>query len=77
MSITSQHAWSDKARDILTNISRFFSSLRDAAPQLSPEQRWQRIIAAIDGFMQTNHNDETAVIDVPMIKHFTLSYLYI
>ena len=47
MSITSQHAWSDKAREILTNISRFFSTLKDAAPQLSPEQRWQKIIDAI------------------------------
>ena len=47
MSITSQHAWSDKARAILINIRRFFSTLKDAAPQLSPEKWRQKIIDAI------------------------------
>ena len=47
ITITSQHAWSNKARDMLTNVSQFFSSIRDAAPQLSSTERWAHIIAAI------------------------------
>ena len=34
-------------------------------------------MAAIDGFRNTNHNDEIAVIDVPIIKQSILSCLYI
>jgi len=47
MYITSQHGWSEKARTILTGVSKFFSSWKDVAPQLTSAARWGRIITEI------------------------------
>lgn len=47
MHITSQHGYADKACKILTEVSRFFSSWKDNAPQLTSAARWGKIVTEI------------------------------
>ena len=47
MTITSQHGWAGKAKEMLTQLNQFFNSWRHDAPQLSAEGCWQRITSAI------------------------------
>jgi hypothetical protein len=45
VTITSSHGDHDHARKALTRIARFFSQLRKTAEQLTPIERWYRILS--------------------------------
>ncbi len=47
MTITSQHGWASKAREMLTNLNRYFSSWKQDAPQLGAAACWSRIVEAV------------------------------
>ena len=47
MTITSQHGWASKAKEMLIQLNQFFNAWKRDAPQLSAQDCWQRIITAI------------------------------
>lgn len=47
MTITNQHGWAHKAREMLMQLNQFFNSWRRDAPQLSARDCWQRITSAV------------------------------
>lgn len=66
MTITSSHGQAAKVQVIYRRLAAFFNSLKTTAPQLSPQQCWERILAkAMEAFSSMTKAKQIMMLPAP------------
>jgi len=66
MTITSSHAQAAQVQVIYRRLVAFFNDLKAAAPQLSPQRCWERILAkAMEAFSTTTRAKQINLLPAP------------